>query len=142
MIDDLQDVAAPLVACKLAPDGLTVRLLTRWPMIAMDTVGDVYLHWMLTYVYQSGVELICDHFVSEISANRVAAFNIYDPERVRELRADTIVMATGRAANDGLRALLLERGVSTETIGDALAPRGTYEATFEGHRAARRLARD
>jgi hypothetical protein len=36
--------------------------------------------------------------------------------------------------------LLLERGISTETIGDALAPRGTYEATFEGHRAARRLS--
>jgi 2,4-dienoyl-CoA reductase-like NADH-dependent reductase (Old Yellow Enzyme family) len=139
VIDDLQDVAAPLIAQKLAESGLTVRLLTRWPMIAMDTVGDVYLHWMLTYVYQSGVELICDHFVSEIAGDRVTAFNIYDPGRTRELQADTIVMATGRAANDGLRPLLQARGVSTETIGDALAPRGTYEATFEGHRAARRL---
>jgi 2,4-dienoyl-CoA reductase-like NADH-dependent reductase (Old Yellow Enzyme family)/thioredoxin reductase len=139
VIDDLQDVAAPLVAQKLAAGGQTVRLLTRWPMIAMDTVGDVYLHWMLTYVYRSGVELICDHFVKEISGSKVTALNIYDPERLRELQADTIVMATGRAANDGLRALLRRRGVSTETIGDALAPRGTYEATFEGHRAARRL---
>src|ERR1700761_1898326 len=65
IIDDLQDVAAPLTATKLAAEGRTVRLLTRWPMIAMDTVGDVYLHWMLTYVYQSGAEVICDHFVSE-----------------------------------------------------------------------------
>jgi 2,4-dienoyl-CoA reductase-like NADH-dependent reductase (Old Yellow Enzyme family) len=140
VIDDLQDVAAPLVAHKLATAGATVRLLTRWPMIAMDTAGDVYLHWMLTYVYQAGVELLCDHFVKEISGDRVTAFNIYDPQSVRELQADTIVMATGRAANDELRALLLDRGVSTETIGDALAPRGTYEATFEGHRAARRLS--
>lgn len=140
IIDDLQDVAAPLLAHKLAEQGRAVKLLTRWPMIAMDTVGDVYLHWMLTYVYRSGIELVCDHFVQEISGNQVTAFNIYDPQRVRQLRADTIVMATGRAANNELHAMLLERGVRTETIGDALAPRGAYEATFEGHRAARRLS--
>jgi hypothetical protein len=52
-------------------------------MIAMDTVGDVYLHWMVTYVYQSGVELLCD-FVKEISGNRMTAFNIYNAQSVRE----------------------------------------------------------
>ncbi|MCW3062839.1 MAG: hypothetical protein JWN32_11, partial [Solirubrobacterales bacterium] len=35
---------------------------------------------------------------------------------------------------------LRARGVSVEMIGDAVAPRGTYEATFEGHRQARKLS--
>jgi hypothetical protein len=35
--------------------------------------------------------------------------------------------------------LLGELGVSAEVIGDAAAPRGTYEAVFEGHRQARRV---
>jgi hypothetical protein len=35
--------------------------------------------------------------------------------------------------------LLRQRGVSVEAIGCALAPRTAYEATYEGHRAARKL---
>ncbi|QEC49510.1 hypothetical protein FSW04_19350 [Baekduia soli] len=139
VIDDLQDVAAPLTAHALAEAGATVQILTRWPMIAMDTAPDVYLHWMLTYLYRSGVEILTDHFVKEIAGDAVTVFNIYDPERTRELAADWIVMATGRQSENGLYHALRERGVSVEMIGDAVAPRGTYEATFEGHRAARKL---
>ena len=35
--------------------------------------------------------------------------------------------------------LLRERGRSVEAIGCAIAPRTVYEATLEGHRAARKL---
>jgi 2,4-dienoyl-CoA reductase-like NADH-dependent reductase (Old Yellow Enzyme family)/thioredoxin reductase len=139
VIDDLQDAAAPLTACKLAEAGATVRILTRWPMIAMETTPDVYLHWMLTYVYQAGIEMICDRFVQRIDGSRVTVFNVYAPEDTREIEADWIVMATGRQSDNALYGLLRERGVSVETIGDATAPRGTYEATFEGHRQARKL---
>lgn len=55
VIDGLQDSAAPLTACKLADTGASERILTRWPMIAMATTPDGYLHWMLTYVYQKGI---------------------------------------------------------------------------------------
>ena len=48
-------------------------------------------------------------------------------------------MVTGRRSENGLYHVLRERGVSVEMIGDAIAPRGTYEAVFEGHRAARKL---
>ena len=34
--------------------------------IGMETAPDVYLHWMLTYVHQAGIELICDRFVQRI----------------------------------------------------------------------------
>ena len=52
---------------------------------------------------------------------------------------DWIVMATGRRSENGLYHALRGRGVSVEAIGDAVAPRGTYEAVYEGHRAARKL---
>lgn len=65
--------------------------------------------------------------------------NIYQQDAVRELAADCIVMATGRRSENSLYHRLRERGVSVEMIGDATAPRGTYEATFEGHRQARKL---
>ena len=40
---------------------------------------------------------------------------------------------------NGLHDAVRARGISVETIGDANAPRGTYEAVFEGHRAGRRV---
>jgi NADPH-dependent 2,4-dienoyl-CoA reductase/sulfur reductase-like enzyme len=139
VIDDLQDAAAPLTALKLAEAGATVRLLTRWPMIGMETAPDVYLHWMLTYLHQSGIEMICDRFVQLIDGAKVTVFNVYNPQDTRVIDADWIVMATGRQSENSLYGLLRERRVSVETIGDATAPRGTYEATFEGHRQARKL---
>ncbi len=139
VIDDIQDVAAPLTAAATSEYAEHVTLVTRWPMVAMETAPDVYLHWMLTYLYQTGVEMLCDHLVTNIDKNTVFATNIYHQEAVRELAADCIVMATGRRSDNSLYHLLRDRGVSVEMIGDATAPRGTYEATFEGHRQARKL---
>ena len=61
------------------------------------------------------------------------------PDRVRVVEADWIVMSTGRQSVNDLYHRLRERGQSVEMIGDAVAPRGTYEAVFEGHRQARKL---
>ena len=48
-------------------------------------------------------------------------------------------MATGAGPENALYHVLRERGASVETIGDAVAPRTTYEAVYEGHRQARKL---
>ena len=45
-------------------------------------------------------------------------------------------MVTGRRSENALEGLIRAHGVSVETIGDATAPRDTFEAVFEGHRAA------
>lgn len=140
VIDELQDVAAPLTAVKLAEDGARVTLMTRWPTVAMDTAPDVYMHWMLTYLYTAHVALLPDHFATHIDGTRVGIVNVYDSERTREIDADWIVMATGRTSENTLYHALRGRGVEVEMIGDAVAPRGVWEATFEGHRAARRLS--
>jgi 2,4-dienoyl-CoA reductase-like NADH-dependent reductase (Old Yellow Enzyme family)/thioredoxin reductase len=139
IIDDLQDVAAPLTAVAVAKNAEQVTFVTRWPMIGMETTPDVYLHWMLTYLYEADVEMLCDRLVTQIEDRYVSATNIYKAGDVRRLEADWIVMATGRRSENALYHLLRKRGVSVETIGDATAPRGTYEATFEGHRQARKL---
>ncbi len=139
IIDELQDVAAPLTAVAVAKNAEQVTLVTRWPMIGMETTPDVYLHWMLTYLYEADVEMLCDRLVTQIEDRYVSATNIYKPDDVRRLEADWIVMATSRRSENALYHLLRKRGLSVETIGDATAPRGTYEATFEGHRQARKL---
>jgi 2,4-dienoyl-CoA reductase-like NADH-dependent reductase (Old Yellow Enzyme family) len=139
VLDDLQDALAPLTAVKLAQDGCEVRLVTRWPMIGMETIPEVYYLWIRQQLYEAGVEIVPDVFVREIRGSAVELFNVYVPDRSTEVAADWIVMATGRQSENGLYHALRERGVSCEAIGDAVAPRGTYEAVYEGHRQARKL---
>jgi 2,4-dienoyl-CoA reductase-like NADH-dependent reductase (Old Yellow Enzyme family)/thioredoxin reductase len=139
VVDEMADVAAPLTAVKLARLGAKVRLLTKWPMIGWETTAEVYLHWVLTYLYEAEVEIITDHAVKRINGSEVEVVNIYAPSKMRPIAADTIVMATARSSENGLYHLLRERGRSVEAIGCAIAPRTVYEATLEGHRAARKL---
>jgi 2,4-dienoyl-CoA reductase-like NADH-dependent reductase (Old Yellow Enzyme family)/thioredoxin reductase len=139
VVDEMADVAAPLTAVKLAKLGLRVKLLTKWPMIGWETAAEVYLHWILTYLYEADVEMITDHAVKKIDRTEVEIVNIYQPSRARPITADTIVMATSRSSENAMYHLLRERGRSVEAIGCAVAPRTVYEATLEGHRAARKL---
>ncbi len=141
VLDDTCDVIAPLTAVGIAANGTfpTVRLVTRWPMVGMETILDVYLDWILPKLYEHEVEIVCDHFVRRIDGSKVTLYNVHYEQDERELPADWIVMVTGRQSENGLEPLLRERGVSVETIGDATAPRGTYEAVYEGHRQARKL---
>jgi NADPH-dependent 2,4-dienoyl-CoA reductase/sulfur reductase-like enzyme len=139
VIDDLQDAAAPLTAIKLAEAGCSVRLVTRWPMFGMETIPEVYFIWIQSRLYEAGVTMMTDHFVERIDGDTVTLFNVYQPDSRIDVRADWIVMATGRHSENSLYHALRERGASVECIGDAVAPRGTYEAVYEGHRAARRL---
>jgi 2,4-dienoyl-CoA reductase-like NADH-dependent reductase (Old Yellow Enzyme family) len=139
VLDDLCDVVAPLCAVGIADDGATVRLVTRWPMVGLDTILDVYLDWILPKLYKSGVEMLCDRFVRSIDGTQVSLVNVHHPDDVLAVRADWIVMVTAYQSENGLSKLLLDRAASVETIGGATAPRGTYESVYEGHRQARKL---
>ena len=140
VLDDLCHVIAPLTSVALTQNGASsVRLVTRWPMVGLETILDVYLDWILPKLYQAGVEMFVDHFVESIDGRRVTLVNVHHPEARQELDVDAVVMVTGRRSENGLYPLLRERGMSAEVIGDAIAPRGTYEAVYEGHRQARKV---
>jgi 2,4-dienoyl-CoA reductase-like NADH-dependent reductase (Old Yellow Enzyme family) len=141
VLDDLCHVVAPLTAVAAVQNGASsVRLVTRWPMVGLETILDVYLDWILPKLYQSGVEMLVDHFVESMDGRRVTLVNVHHAESRRELDADAVVMVTGRRSENALLPLIQGRGgVSVEAIGDAVAPRGTYEAVYEGHRQARKV---
>ncbi len=140
VLDDMCDVIGPLTAVALTESGASaVTLVTRWPMIGMETILDVYLDWILPKLYQSGVRMVCDRFVRRIEGDKVTLYNVHHEKDESEIKADWLVMATGRRSERALYDALKQRGTSVETIGDATAPRGTYEAVYEGHRQARKL---
>lgn len=140
VVDDQSDVVAPLTAVLLAQLA-QVSLVTRWPMVGMETILDVYLEWIYPQLYAAGVEMVRDHWIAGIDGQRVTLSLVHDPTggTTRQVTADWIVMATARRSQDALAQPLREREVSFEVIGDAVAPRGTYEAVYEGHRQGRKL---
>ena len=139
VLDDVADVVAPLLASQLADEGNSVTIMTRWPMVGMDTILDVYLDWLLPKLYASGVEIVPDHFVSKIEGDKVHTFNVYTPDVIEEVTADWTIMVTGRQSVNELHELFATEGISVETIGDAVAPRSAYEAVYEGHRQGRKV---
>jgi len=139
VLDDTCEIVGPLAAVALTESGASsVTLVTRWPMIGLELMWDVYLAWILPKLYKSGVRMLCDRFVRRIEGNRMILYNVHNPEDETGIKADWIVMATGRRSENGLHGALKQRGVSVEMIGDAIAPRSTYEAVYEGHRAGRK----
>ena len=108
-------------------------------MIGMETVPEVYFHWIMTYLHEAKVEIVSSHTVKRINGRSVEIANVYEPSQVRSIGAELIVMATARKSETEIYQILRQRGVSVEAIGCAVAPRSVYEATLEGHRAARAL---
>jgi 2,4-dienoyl-CoA reductase-like NADH-dependent reductase (Old Yellow Enzyme family)/thioredoxin reductase len=139
VVDDLQDVAGPLTAVLLKERGCDVTVVTRWPMVGMETIPEVYYLWLRQQLFAADVPVMPDHFVASIDGTKVDLINVYVPERTTTVQADWLVMNTGRQSENALYHGLRERGASVEMIGDAVAPRATYDAVFEGHRAARAL---
>jgi uncharacterized FAD-dependent dehydrogenase len=140
VLDDMCDVVAPLTAVAMKDSGAaSVTLVTRWPMVGMETMLDVYFDWIMPKLYKAGVRILVDHFPKQVDGNKMTIFNVHHEEAVSTIPADWIVMATGRRSEDALYHALKRKRVSVETIGDAIAPRYTYEAVYEGHRAARKL---
>jgi hypothetical protein len=139
VVDDMCDVVAPLVAVMLAQAGADTTIVTRWPMIGMDTILDVYLEWILPQVYRAGVHIASDRFIKEIQGDRTVLANVHVPEFEETIESDTLVMVTARRSDNALAALLSERGIEPTTIGCAVSPRGVYEAVYEGHRHGRKI---
>ena len=116
-----------------------MKLVTRWPMVAIETMPEVYYLWTRKALIEAEVEIMTDLFATRIAGREIELVNVYAPDRTTRLEADAIVFNTGRQSDNALYHALRARGVSVETIGDATAPRGTYEAVYEGHRQARKL---
>lgn len=140
VIDDTSDLIAPLVASMIAERGHEVTIVTRWPMLAIENLDDVYFEWLMPRVYEAGVNIVVDHFVDAIDGRSITVSNVHRHGSHMALQADWIIMSTARTSVNELHSAFESAGVSVETIGDATAPRSTYEAVYEGHRAARRLA--
>lgn len=86
-----------------------------------------------------GVTCTPDIAVLGIQGTRVKALNVYSNEMMEFEGYDTVVLAIGNRADDGLYFQLKGRVKELYRIGDCMAPRKTDMAIVEGHRIGRRI---
>ena len=95
---------------------------------------------MLPRLAAAGVTLTPNHFVEEIRGRQVEVYTTWN-KRTRIVEdVDTVVLAMLRSPRDELYHELLARGVGpVHRIGDAVAPRTTSDATYEGEKLGREI---
>jgi hypothetical protein len=75
--------------------------------------------------------------VAQIGEDFVDVYHVVNPSVARTIRpVDTVVMAAGGQANDGLYKSLAGRVDEIYVIGDSAQPRNIEMATYQAHKLA------
>jgi 2,4-dienoyl-CoA reductase (NADPH2) len=106
----------------------------------IDTLGSNFgksTRWgMLQDVGRFGVKPCVNAKVLEITATGV---QIEIDGEVREVAADTVVLAVGTRSENSLKAAAAELGIHCQTVGDALDPGTVFEANHQGFLAGQSI---
>ncbi|HWC01238.1 MAG TPA: FAD-dependent oxidoreductase [Methylomirabilota bacterium] len=143
VVDGTGRIQAGLAADFLAGQGRAVSVLTPYHTVCDNTEGSTK-EPLFERLYQRDVAMIVDTALVGIETDgagrlRVRGANEYSGRSLALDGVDTVVLAYGARAVDGLYAALRGRGPEVVLVGDAMAPRLLHDALLEGTRAARRL---
>jgi dimethylamine/trimethylamine dehydrogenase len=139
ILDEEGQSTAPGVAELLAADGAQVELVSRWQMIAPRLQANLQLPLVMARLYAADVTLSPNTYLKDIGDHMVTLFHVFTSQE-RVVDDVGAVVLVGSRKSENVLAKQLSRGVGEfHVIGDAAAPRGLLEATYEGHRLARQL---
>jgi 2,4-dienoyl-CoA reductase-like NADH-dependent reductase (Old Yellow Enzyme family) len=125
------------IAQLLAQGGTRIELITRWMQHAENVVYTLESAFIIPILKSLGVMLVTQTYVKEIGNHEVTLFDVFTNEQRVVTEVNGVVLATMRRPIAGLASELDGAVEQLFLVGDALAPRGVAEATYEGHRFAR-----
>ncbi len=133
-------IGAEIVGCEtanfLADQGKKVTVVRRGPQV-LTKAGVIVQMRLLDELGRKGVELLTG--VKYESFGRDGLTIRTEAGELRNLVADTYVLATGARSNSDLVPALKERFNNVYVIGDSLEPRLIRDAVVEGFETGRRL---
>jgi 2,4-dienoyl-CoA reductase-like NADH-dependent reductase (Old Yellow Enzyme family) len=130
------------VAELLALNGAQVEIMTRWMQPVEYLFNTHEFAYIVPRLKSLGVEYTMTTHIKEIGDHQVVAFDAFTSEERTVTDLAAVVLATMREPIDGLARELDGRVSQLFTVGDALAPRGLMEATFEAHKFARMIGEE
>lgn len=105
--------------------------------IELAALGDLYL--TRQRLLQKGVTFQTDVIIDGIQGKQVQARNLYDNRPLQFDEHDTLVLAAGNRADDGLYKQLKGKVAELYRVGDCVAPRGIDMAVFEGRKVGEQI---
>jgi 2,4-dienoyl-CoA reductase-like NADH-dependent reductase (Old Yellow Enzyme family) len=136
VVDDEGMHAAAGVAELAAAGGADVTYVTRQLLPAGALLVSSQFGYVVGRLRAAGVELRTAAYAKRIGAGTVTLADTWTGAE-DEVSAETVVLATMREPVLGLERELAGSVGRVYVVGDALAPRGLREATYEGHRFGR-----
>jgi len=118
----------------LAERGKKVEVLIPYPTIASKVEMITFL-MLLPRLFGKGVTISTLQSIMRIEGNAVVAVNPFSMQQRRIEGVDTVVLATGSTANDGLWKALRGQAKEVYGAGQCVAPRKMLESTLDGLRA-------
>jgi len=126
--------------CEVLLDrGNEVELVSRWNALFPTTLTTLDMAHLYSRLLGKGLAYRLNTWASAIESDRVALFNLYTGAAETIESVETVVLATGAKANDGLYLALKEQIGNVHRIGDCVAPRKLDHAIYEGYLAGREL---
>ena len=123
----------------LAEQGKRVEIVTGLKWVDVNITPSVW-HQLYERLLEKGVVMSPMTGVSRIGEDYVDVFNVVNPRQARTIEGvDTVVMAAGGRANDGLYHELRDRVPELYAVGDCAQLRDIEMATFQAHKIAMAL---
>jgi mycofactocin system FadH/OYE family oxidoreductase 2 len=139
VLDDDGSRLAAGVTEVLLDRGCHVELISRWPTLFPGTLTTLDMAHIYGRLLGKGLEYRLNSWALAIEGDTVTVFNLYTGGQSIVAGVDTVVLATGPAANDGLYFALKGVVANLHRIGDCVAPRKLDHAIYEGELAGREL---
>ena len=139
LLDDDGTRYAAGVAEVLLDRGCEVELVSRWPALFPTTLTTLDMAHLYGRLLGKGLAYRLNVWATAIEDDRVSIVNLYTggPETIEGV--DTVVLAAGSKADDGLYFALKDRVPELHRIGDCVAPRKLDHAIYEGYLAGLEL---
>ncbi len=137
LIDRLGFHEATSTAEYLADQGCMVEVVTPTLYVGQDLGVTLDLENWYRQARRLGITCTPNHSVLGIEDGVVSALHNYSGQMVTFPKADTVVLAVHRKADDALYEALDGSAFELHRIGDCVAPRRAHAAILEGERAGR-----
>ncbi|MCC7143881.1 MAG: FAD-dependent oxidoreductase, partial [Candidatus Eisenbacteria bacterium] len=133
IVDSQGDIVAPALAELLAGRGSRVTIVTNFPMVGPRLSEEMNLPYVYSKLYALGVAMVPNAWVAAIHSDAVDVHNLYAPDQVQQIAADTVVMVTMRRAHEDLYSTLKGRVRELHRVGDCVAPGDIGTAMLSAH---------
>jgi mycofactocin system FadH/OYE family oxidoreductase 2 len=123
----------------LLDQGRDVELVSRFNALFPSTLYSLDMATLYGRLMSKGLVDRLNCWAKAIDGETVTVYNLYTGEETAIERVDTVVLATGPKADDGLYLALKGKSANLHRIGDCLAPRKLDHAIYEGYLAGLEL---